>query len=476
MNVFIFTEGGTNFGFGHISRCTSIYEEFFSRGATPTFVLYGDAELLDKNVLYKNWHSLSCLKNIDIKNSICIVDSYIATLEIYNFIKENCKVLLCIDDFNRLDYPSNFILNPSISQDLSYYENTKKEILLTGNKFVILRKEFSEKIQKKEINDIKEVLITLGGTDIRNITVKIYKLVKQLLPYTKINIVMGKNNTNLNFVKDSLLKDDNLYINLNAQSMKEVMLKSDIVISASGQTTFELVRLGIPFIPIEIIENQKNILDYYYNHNFIKHKIIWNDDNFNDLLIDSINTIKDKTNRENLQEKYYNLIDGQGAKRVVEKLLQEGGFMCYNLEIFKATVEHCDLLFQWANEEETRKNAFSTEKIVYENHVNWLNKKLKSPNTEILIFKHFDDYVGQLRLDFEGDFATISYSIDKNQRKKGFGKAIVFETIKYLKENQKKIKLVALVKYDNIPSQKIFESLGFEKFDDINNLKYIKNL
>ena len=43
--------------------------------------------------------------------------------------------------------------------------------------------------------------------------------------------------------------------------------------------------------------------------------------------------------------------------------------MCLYLKKVEPT--DVDLLYQWANDSEVRKNAFHTEPILYENHVKW---------------------------------------------------------------------------------------------------------
>jgi len=39
MKVFIVTEGGKNIGFGHITRCISIYQALEKRGILPEFIV-----------------------------------------------------------------------------------------------------------------------------------------------------------------------------------------------------------------------------------------------------------------------------------------------------------------------------------------------------------------------------------------------------------------------------------------------------
>lgn len=43
--------------------------------------------------------------------------------------------------------------------------------------------------------------------------------------------------------------------------MLSLMLKCDIAVTAAGQTTYELARIGLPTIAIGVVENQKFNID-----------------------------------------------------------------------------------------------------------------------------------------------------------------------------------------------------------------------
>ncbi len=50
------------------------------------------------------------------------------------------------------------------------------------------------------------------------------------------------------------------------------------------------------------------------------------------------------------------------------------------LYLRKAVEEDRDLLYEWVNDSEVRKNAFQTEKIPYDTHVAWYAKAMKDKN------------------------------------------------------------------------------------------------
>lgn len=132
-----------------------------------------------------------------------------------------------------------------------------------------------------------------------------------------------------------------------------------------------------------------------------------------------------------------------------------------NLYLREAIESDCDTIFEWANDEETRQNSFSTEKIEYADHLKWYEKVLKSDDIKQFIMVldngeiHTD--VGQIRLRIKDDMAEISYSIAPEFRGAGYGKKII-ELIK--KETSFRYpfirRLCAEIKPENTSSARCF--------------------
>lgn len=143
----------------------------------------------------------------------------------------------------------------------------------------------------------------------------------------------------------------------------------------------------------------------------------------------------------------------------------------------EAKREHCDLLYNWANDKEVRENSFSKEKINYEDHIRWFYNKLQSKGLYLFIAYLENIPIGQVRLDFEDNSGIISYSISKEFRSKGYGKSLIVLLESKLKEKDISFdKLIAYVKPDNISSQKVFEKLGYNKIASQNKIMYYKSL
>lgn len=138
------------------------------------------------------------------------------------------------------------------------------------------------------------------------------------------------------------------------------------------------------------------------------------------------------------------------------------------LKLREATEHDSHLLFRWANDKAVRENSFSQEQIKWSNHLKWFNSRIKSEKTRILILELNKINAGQIRFDLKEDnYWHIDYSIDINQRGRGYGLKIIEMGIKSFPFP---VKLMAEVKHGNLPSIKVFQRLKFdEEIDDKGN-------
>ncbi len=131
-----------------------------------------------------------------------------------------------------------------------------------------------------------------------------------------------------------------------------------------------------------------------------------------------------------------------------------------------ADMQDLDLLYDWVNERSVRQNAFSSQKIGYEEHKKWFENLLTNHNARQYIYISDNRPVGQVRVSMEGKHAEIDYSICPKQRGKGHGKKMICLLREQVAQDFPDLKkLIAKVKPGNAASQKVFEDTGYaEKY------------
>jgi UDP-2,4-diacetamido-2,4,6-trideoxy-beta-L-altropyranose hydrolase len=323
MKVFIITEGGKDIGFGHITRCLSLYQAFEERGIKPKFIINGDndIECLLKNINYQifNWLDernklFTIIKDAD----IAIIDSYLADISLYNKIANLVKTPVYIDDNKRLDYSKGIVLNGNIHAETLNYPKNDGLIYLLGTKYTPLRKEFWEVPEKKIKEKIESIMVTFGGDDAKNMTPKILTFLNDNYPNLIKNVIIGRAFQNIDDIKKYADKNTNLIYYPDAEKIKEIMLESDIAISACGQTLNELASIGVPTIGVCIAENQLGNIKGWEKIGFLEYAGWYSKGNILEKIKNVIKYLEDMQVRKNKSKVGRKFIDGKGSLRITD--------------------------------------------------------------------------------------------------------------------------------------------------------------
>lgn len=308
-NITILTEAGKTIGFGHYTRCLSLYQAFVKAGNQVRFILYeNEYAIHDPNIESMNWlRSVDTLTPIS-SNDIVIIDSYLAEENHYIKIAEHFKKTIAIDDYNRMTYPVDLVINPNVFfEDIDYSKQTA--VCIGGKDYVILRPEFTQ-VEPffSDSEALQNILITIGGSDFRNLIPKIISSCEQI---KDLNItVIDPENTLGNPSHVKVLPAQS------AVQMVHEMQQADVVISACGQTLHELVALQKPTIGICLDIDQIPNQIFYTKHGFLSAKIEWNDENIQNKIVEQLNFYSISANRKRVSEVCKSLFSKNGASQI----------------------------------------------------------------------------------------------------------------------------------------------------------------
>ncbi|NLJ17762.1 bifunctional UDP-2,4-diacetamido-2,4,6-trideoxy-beta-L-altropyranose hydrolase/GNAT family N-acetyltransferase [Globicatella sulfidifaciens] len=469
MKIKIFTEGGKNIGYGHLSRCIALYDEIQNRRNEVELIIQGDLEdiglLKNKDFRNENWISIEYLNKTLTNEDYVIVDSYKAQKEHYEKISSKSRKALYIDDIGRLQYPKGIIVNPALDTGVIDYSYSTNERALTGSKYVILRSSFSG-IERSIIRDtVGKVLVVMGGTDVRDITTSIIENIcdqnQDIIFDIVINATQYERISSVN-----KLKNINYYMNLSAKEMCQIMLSSDLAISAAGQTIYELIATQTPFIAVQVAENQQNNVDSLMEHISSQIVLRYDENNFIDKLKEKFLEVITYDYRKRITKEMKGIIDGYGITRIVDALLNDSN---KKNEIYLRKVHIKDLkdVFELSNKDYVRQYSINKDKILWDDHVKWFNNVLKDSN--IVFYVVTDErnaFLGQIRYKLEKDSAIVSISLSDKLRGKGLSRMILDQSIeKLFEENLNVNEIIAYVSESNVASMKIFKDLKFKDID-----------
>ena len=342
MNVVFRVDASSHqMGVGHLMRCLALADELEKQNHNVTFICRELKGNLIKSIehrvlilpvdkdfqsddLYLSW--LGATQEQDAKQTIqvihdnadlLIVDSYALDEVWHKQLKPHIKKIMVIDDLADREFDCDVLLNQNLgSQKEDYQGKVLSDCeLLLGCDYALLRPEFSElrkqvKEKRKGTKEIKNILISMGGSDKNNVT---YDILQQLNNDFNVVVVLGGASQHKKMIKE-YVKDKSVKVKVivNADNMAELMLKADLAIGAGGTTSLERCCLGLPTLLYVLSENQKRIAENLVQLGAVM--IVRNLENDFQALVDDFSLW------QFMSSKSQSICDGLGTEKVVAHL------------------------------------------------------------------------------------------------------------------------------------------------------------
>jgi len=468
-NLTIRADSSSNIGTGHVMRMIALGQAWKELGGTTQFV--GLQSPLDNRLKAEGFslqpvlnahpqpEDLRDLLSITSKEDWIVIDGYHFDASYQFGIREAGRKALVLDDIcNRDEYNADILLNQNPDAHNYSYDVNDDVTFLLGSRYALIRQEFlSFHPQHTTIQPTaSKILVTLGGADPTNITSIVLSAIQSIKhDHLHLKIIVGASNQHhkeLEQLTNSLSCDCEILTAVN--NMPELMDWADIAISAAGSTCWELCFLGVPFIAIQIADNQQGIIKELSRS---KTAIcIASPAETLNIANELKSLILNQDMRQTMSDKGRSLIDGKGAKRVAQKIYTAG------LKLRRANMNDSKMLLDWRNDPQIRANSFNSNKITLEEHCAWFERKLMDKHCIFWIAEDSNhEPVGQIRFDREDDKAVISVSVAPSMMNMGIGTAMTRLGCVNLGKQWTKIQAVALVKKDNPASAVMFQHAGF---------------
>lgn len=328
-------------GSGHVMRCIALADAWRHKGGEACFIGDIHGENLRNRITAEGFRLIpmrsprpkpedaseteTILNSLRKKPSWIILDGYHFTPDYHRALKRKGSRLLVIDDMVHLDaYHTDILLNPNIYAEKRDYLCAPAPMFLMGSQYALIRNEFCSRRQRKDVPEKAEnILITMGGADPDNVTLKVIKALKALKRKNlKIRIIIGPVNPNREIIEKEVLESDKIELLYNVTDMPSIMNWADMAVTAGGGTCGELAFLGIPFIIITLAENQVRNSDSLAGKGIGLN--LGRFDNISDEMLSYriIELINDRTKRKMYSENGCRFFDGKGAERTVEAMMQ----------------------------------------------------------------------------------------------------------------------------------------------------------
>jgi UDP-2,4-diacetamido-2,4,6-trideoxy-beta-L-altropyranose hydrolase len=333
-------DANAEIGVGHAMRCLALGEACLLAGGRADFVSAFPTPALERRALERGI-GFQCLSTVpgseddarklielaqQRSNPVVVIDGYVFGYPYQHAVKRAGLRLLCIDDYGHAGrYCADIILNQNLwATEQMYRRREPGTQLLLGSKYVLLRREFLVAcLRDREIPALAaKILVTLGGGDAHNVTLKIVEALTLLgMEGMTAIVVAGLTNSHAGLLR-SVIDGLRLPIKLldDTDSMAELMAWADLAVAAAGSTCWELAVMGVPTLAVVTAENQQPCVDALGGMGIVRSL-----GNYQTLdvarVASAIGALAGSLEeRRSMSLRSRELVDGQGAQNVISVL------------------------------------------------------------------------------------------------------------------------------------------------------------
>lgn len=477
-------------GTGHVMRCLALAQAWRDAGGRVSFAMAESTSAIQSRLAAESCEVLPVAGKagtpVDVTQTLTlarqhqaewvVVDGYQFGADYQRGLKSaGCRILF-LDDYGHAEnYSADIVLNQNLSASESLYRNREPYTrLLLGPRYALLRREFRDRRVREPQPQGNHVLVIMGGSDPENLTARVIEalaLVKG--DNVEATVVVGGSNPHLPDLRSlgerSLTEHSprKITVHSDVSNVPELMSKANVAVSAAGSTVWELCRMALPALLIDVAPNQTALAEAMDRGGYAIH--VGNSAVRAQTIAEQLERLLGSHElRQSLSERSQQLVDGRGASRVVSSRL-------LRLRVRGARFDDSRLLWEWANDPQVRASSFSPQPIPWETHAAWFARKIGNKRSLILIAENADGTpVAQIRFDRRGNDNgpsddlpenewEVDVSVAKEMRGRGLASRLIQQGVRSLLREHANSRVHALVKSANPASIKAFEQAGFRR-------------
>jgi len=264
----------------------------------------------------------------DIGARWAVVDGYHFTGQYQRLLKDAGIRVLVVDDYGHAGhYWADAVLNQNLHARETLYPSREPDVrMLLGPRYALLRREFWKwrGWRRSHPREARKVLVTFGGSDPANVTLKAVTALARLPSADlDVTVVAGASNSNLPVLQSAVaMAPQSLRLLTDVRDMAELMAWADVTVAAGGSTSWELAFMGLPSLTVILADNQVDLAEA-----LAAHGVAWNL-GWHSILTEAklasalVDLMGDQTTRQAMGARGQELVDGEGGRRVVRTLME----------------------------------------------------------------------------------------------------------------------------------------------------------
>jgi UDP-2,4-diacetamido-2,4,6-trideoxy-beta-L-altropyranose hydrolase len=257
-----------------------------------------------------------------------VVDGYHFTPSYYERIGKEAAMVAAVDDVGHQRFPVDVLVNVNPGADRIAYDVPSRCRLLLGLDYALLRPQFRERRRQVESRGgrripetVSKILVFLGGGDPTNETGKALRAIRRAGYTGSVDVLVGPANPHRSAIRSETENlDGTVRILSNVTRMAPLIDQQDLAVCAAGSTSWELACLGVPMLQMVVADNQERIAEELSVRGVTEFAGRREGVDVDDLARSISALVQDPQRRSDMSRRGWELVDGEGALRVLDVL------------------------------------------------------------------------------------------------------------------------------------------------------------
>ncbi len=484
----------TETGVGHVMRCLALAETWQSEAASAEFLTSCSSAHIGRRVrsagvgfsslarphpdtgdLPATLERLTQLTRRDGRRPWLVLDGYHFDTRYQERVREaGWRVLVVDDGVRSTRCHATLLLNQNINAEQIVHPCPGDALQLLGNNYVLLHPSFMawRNWQRPIPVVARRVLVTLGGGDPDNVTLRVLRALEHVtVNQLEVTVAIGAVNPHLEvlkaFVAGSRLR---ARLVLDVRNMPELMSESDVAVATGGSTYWELAFMGLPTFVLVLAENQRDNAEGLRGAGAAC--TLDDSDWFADGELASHLTriCVDQELRRNLSRCARTLVDGEGCTRVLTTVsgFEDTDFLRSHCKVRSAVLADGVSIWHLANDSGVRLNSLSPKPIPLDQHLVWFREKVTSTSSSVWVIDLSGTIVALARYDrVDQDAVEVDFAVASGLRGRGIGPALLAETAGEACRRMGATLAKGVVIKGNTASERAFVRAGFSRAGEV---------
>jgi UDP-2,4-diacetamido-2,4,6-trideoxy-beta-L-altropyranose hydrolase len=269
-------DGGTDIGMGHVVRCVALAEMLRDEFNIEFIIQETDQSVYSfiRDFGYQvhtisrtsdpSEDAMNTLNKLR-KGSVVLLDGYNFKTSYQEAIRNDHHKLAVIDDLHAWFHVADIVINHAPGVQPINYQAASYTRLLLGCEYALIRKEFyTYQSSSRERKIISDVVISMGASDLHNVTLKFAEVLLTIPRIQSINILLSDLNPHKKDIialRSHYPEKIHIHQDLRATDLSALIYHNDMMICPSSTISLETCCVGTTLVTGYTAANQMDILN-----------------------------------------------------------------------------------------------------------------------------------------------------------------------------------------------------------------------